>query len=127
MNGASTLRDDGIRLDIAVDGFWGASREREYLDIRVFNPFAVSTRHQSLSSMYRAQKNEKKRQCSERVREVEHASFTPLVLSATGGWAREASVFYKRLASLLADKWYQPYSSTMNWLKYTCWRQNAIK
>ena len=33
------------------------------------------------------------------------ASFTPLVLSATGGWAREASVSYKRLASLLSNKW----------------------
>ena len=87
------MRDDRARLDIAVDGFWGASRERAYLDVRVFNPFAVSNRRQSLPSVYRAQENEKKRQYSERVREVEHASFTPLVLSATGGWAREASVF----------------------------------
>ena len=41
---------------------------------------------------------------------VEHASFTPLVLSASGGLVKEASVFYKRLASLLA-------SSTINWLR----------
>ena len=85
--------------------------------IRVFNPFAVSNRRQSLTSVYRAHDNEKKIEYSERVREVEHASFIPLVLSATGRWAREASVFYKLLASLLADKWDQPYSSTMNWLR----------
>ena len=42
--------------------------------------------------------------------------YTP-ALSATGGWADKASVFYKRLASLLSDKWGQMYSSTMNWLR----------
>ena len=51
------------------------------------------------------------------VREVEHASFVPLVMSATGGLARQASNFYKRLASLLADKWEQPYSTTLYWLR----------
>ena len=45
-------------------------------------------------------------QYEQRVREVEHASFTrtPLVLSATGGMANEATVFYKRLASCLTTK-----------------------
>ena len=59
----------------------------------------------------------KKRAYSQRVREIEHSSFTPLVLSATGGFGSEAKVFYKRLASLLADKWDQPYSSTTCWLR----------
>ena len=51
------------------------------------------------------------------MRETEHATFTPLVLSATGGMGREATTFYKRLSSLLAFKWDQPYSSTMSWLR----------
>ncbi len=40
----------------------------------------------------------------------------PLVLSASGGMANQATIFYKRLASRtsLALKWDQPYSSTMN-------------
>ena len=33
--------------------------------------------------------------------------------SATGGLANEASIFYRRLASLLASKWDHPYSSTL--------------
>lgn len=37
--------------------------------------------------------------------------------SATGGLANEASIFYKRLASLLASKWDHPYSSTLCWLR----------
>ena len=60
---------------------------------------------------------EKKWQYEQCVREVEHASFTLLVLSATGGMANQATVFYKRLAILLALKWDQPYSSTMSWLR----------
>ena len=31
---------------------------------------------------------------------VEHTSFTPVVMSATGGLAHEATFFYKLLASL---------------------------
>jgi hypothetical protein len=40
-----------------------------------------------------------------------------LVMSATGGLARQASNFYKRLASLLAEKWEQPYSTTLYGLR----------
>ena len=61
----------------------------------------------------------KKRTYAQRVREIEHSSFTPIVLSASGGFAREATNFYKRLASRLADKWDQPYSLTMSWLRCT--------
>ena len=62
---------------------------------------------------------DKKRAYEQRIREVEHALFTPLVMSATGGLAKEATNFYKRLAPRLADKWDQPYNRTMNWLRYT--------
>ena len=41
----------------------------------------------------------RKKTYEQRCREVKHSSFTPLVISATGGLAREATVFYKRLAS----------------------------
>ena len=56
----------------------------------------------------------KKREYGDRVREVELASFTPLVFSTTGGMGREGNVFYKRLASLLADK---AYGTTMSWIR----------
>ena len=60
---------------------------------------------------------QRKQMYEQRCREVEHSSFTPLVLSATGGVAKEATAFYKRLASLLASKWDMPYSSTLCWLR----------
>ena len=54
-----------------------------------------------------------------RIRVIVHASFTPLILSASGGFARETTNFYKRLASKLSEKWDQPYSLTINWLRCT--------
>ena len=60
---------------------------------------------------------EKRRHYEERILEVEHASFTPLVLSATGGMARSATVFYKRLAGMLSDKRDVPYDQTMRWIR----------
>jgi hypothetical protein len=102
--------DKGARVDIAADGFWGPGRERTFLDIRVFNPYAPSNRNSSLSSTYRQHEREKRRQYGQRVSEIEHGSFTPLVFSLTGGMAKETTVFYKRLTSLLSEKWDQPYS-----------------
>ena len=67
-----------------------------------------SNKNQTPSACYRKHEREKKRAYDQR-REVEHSSFTPLVFSATGGMGREATCFYKRLASMLAHKWDQPY------------------
>ena len=53
----------------------------------------------------------------QRIIDVEHGSFTPLVLPATGGMGQAATVAYKRMASLLAEKRGQPYCKTMGWLR----------
>ena len=37
-------REDGARLDIAAESFWGSDRQRAFFDIRVFNPLAQSYR-----------------------------------------------------------------------------------
>ncbi len=63
---------------------------------------------------------EKKRAYEQRIKEVEHASFTPIVLSACGSrLAKGATVFYKRLATMLAEKWDESYSSSIGWLRCT--------
>ena len=117
LSGATSNTQDGARLDIAANGVWGGRFERTYFDVRVFNPHAPSNRHTQMSACYRKHERAKKRAYEQRIREVEHASFTPLVLSATGGLAIEATNFYKRLASLLASKWDNQYCTTMAWLR----------
>ena len=102
---------EGARLDVSVNGFWGGRHEKTFLDVRVFNPHAPSNKNSSISNCYKRHENEKKRAYEQRITNIEHSSFTPLVLSATRGMAKQSTTFYKRLASLLADKWEQPYSS----------------
>ena len=94
----SAITEDGARLDVAMYGFWVGRFEKAFVDVRVFNPSAHSNRHFSLSSVYRKHEQEKRRQYDQRVREVEQATFTPLVLSTTGGMGRGATTFYRRLA-----------------------------
>jgi len=63
------------------------------------------------------------------IREVEHSTFTPLVFSATGGMGHEATIFYKRLASL-SEKWKEPYTSVLGWIRcrlFFCLLRSAIQ
>ena len=95
-----------------MNGFWGGRSERFYDDVRVFNPYAPSN-VSSLSASYKRHETIKRRAYGQRIREVEHGSFTLIVLSATGGMAQEATMFYKHLASLLATKWNNDYGKVM--------------
>ena len=116
LTGASAISEDGARLDIAASGFWGGRHNRAFFDVRVFNPYASSNR-QPIAACYRKHENIKKRAYEQRVREIEHGSFTPLVLSLTGGLGNAATVSYKRLASMIACKRDQPYNKIMAWLR----------
>ena len=103
--------------DIVAENFWGRDQQRAFFDVQVFNPFAPSYRNTSLSQCYRRNELKKRRAYDERIREVEHGSFSPLVFSAAGGMGAMANVVYKRIASLIADKHNKPYSKTINWLR----------
>ena len=90
-------------------------------DVRIFNPFArASNRLTNLSATYKKHEREKKGVWSEGSRcGVCNASFSPLVLSLTGGLGREETCVYKRLSSQLATKWQQPYSKILYWVRIT--------
>ena len=60
---------------------------------------------------------EKKRAYGERIREVQHGSFTHMVFSTCGGMGKEASVAIATLAAALAVKRKEHYSSVMRWLR----------
>ena len=80
----SAITDRGARLDIAVAGFLGGRLEKAFFYLRVFNPSAQSNRQSTLAAVYRRHKLEK-REYEQRIREVERARFTPLVMSTSGG------------------------------------------
>ena len=110
-------QEDGARLDVVAESFWGNDRQSAFFDVRVFNPFAPSYRNSSLAICYRKNELEKKRAYDQRVREIEHGSFSPLVFSTSGGMGTTATVVYKRIASLIATKYDKPYSRTIHWLR----------
>ena len=112
----SANRQDDARADIHACGFWGR-QQNAFFDIRVFHPNAQSYRNTSITSVYRRHEQQKKREYGDRVREVELASFTPLVLSTSGGMGKEAVTFYCHLAELLSKHSTMTYSSTLAWLR----------
>ena len=96
--------------------FWN-TRQDALFDVRVFHPNAPSNSSRSLPAAYKKHEDEKKRTYGQRILEIEHGVFIPLVLSTSGGMGREALTFYKRLADLLSLKRDVPYCSLMGWLR----------
>ena len=113
----TAYKEDGARLHIVAESFWGRDQQPAFFDVKVFNPLAPSYRNTSLSKCYRRNELEKRRAYDERIREVKHGSFSPLVFSTAGGVGATANVVYNRIASLIADKNGKPYSKTINWMR----------
>ena len=94
---------DEARPDIAARGFW-QDCAMAFFDVKVFNPFARSHLNNSLESVFRTSEKQKKKLYNERIIRVEHGSFTPIVLSAFGGFGYESGIFVKKLIEKLAEK-----------------------
>ena len=95
--------DPAARVDISARGFWTRG-QRAYFDIRIFYPMAPSHRNQSLQSVHEKNENEKMRNYGDRIRKVEHGSFTPLVFTTSGGMSHQTKIFFNRVAELMAEK-----------------------
>ena len=58
-----------------------------------------------------------KKPYNERILQTEHGSFTPLVMSATGGMGRECKKFYTRLAEMISYKRGTSHSVIAAWVR----------
>ena len=104
------------RLDVHASGFWDRQRSA-FFDVRVYHPDADSYRELSPKQIFQLHENEKKRQYSRRVLEVEQGTFAPLVFASTGGMVDECKRFHSRLAELLALKKGDDYATTISWIR----------
>ena len=68
-----------VRLDINVHELWQAG-QIAFLDVEVFNPNAKRYENKELSKAYETNQKEKKKTYNERILQVEHGNFTPLVI-----------------------------------------------
>ena len=87
-----------------------------FLDVRVFNPNAKRCANIELSKAYEINEKEKKKTYNERILQVEHGGFTPLVMSATGGMSHECK-FYSRLAEMICKTRKTNYNVTIPWIR----------
>ena len=95
--------EDHARVDVAARGVW-VKGNRAFFDVRVFNPLAQKYFKETMKSAHKINENSKKREYNQRIMEVEHGSFTPLVFSCFGGMSVECGNFYKRVAERIAEK-----------------------
>jgi hypothetical protein len=111
---ANTEQD--ARVDIRARGFW-TSQQNAYFDVRVTYPHAQSYLSKSLSSLLQSIENTKKRHYADRINQVDHGTFTPLVFSSCGGMGVETGIALKRLASLIAEKTGEKYCHIISLLR----------
>ena len=102
------------KLDVHARGFWDR-QQSAFFDVRVCHPNADSYRELSPKEIFQLHENEKKRQYSRRVLEVEQGTFT----RSTGGMADECKRFHQRfrLAEVLALKKGDDYATTISWIR----------
>ena len=86
----STVTGNEGRFDICARGFWQAG-QMEVFDVRVSNPTA---KRYEISKICEVNEKEKKKLYNERILQIEHGSFMPLVMSATGRECEEAVPYF---------------------------------
>ena len=114
--GRSANHQDMARLDVSARGFWGPM-EKAFFDVRIFHPNADSNRSKTLPQLFASHDTEKKRTYNQRIIDVEHATFTPLVFSTSGGESLECLRYHKRLATLLQIKRGESYSESITYVR----------
>ena len=123
--GFPSIRHNKLRC-----GCWrvlGSSTECLFA-IKVFNPLAPTYSSTSLPRCYRQAELEKRwmnvwRTCSG---DIEHGSFTPLVLSCSGSMEALATIVYKCFTSLISDESSQTHIMTLYWLRCFSLLRSAI-
>ena len=111
----STINGNDARFDICARGFWQAG-QMAFFELRVFNPTAKRYVNQEISKTYEVNEKEKKKLYNERILQIEHGSFTPLVMSETGGMGQECKKFHARLAEMISYKRGTSYSIIAAWV-----------
>ena len=113
----SAIVDDNARSDMRAEGFWDCRQQHAYFDVKVFNPVAATYRNKTLQSCYRRLEARKRREYQDRILNVEHGSFSPLIFSTSDSMGPTASVVFRRLASLPSIKQDELYSKTILFIR----------
>ena len=109
------LIGDEARPDIRACGFWRPG-QNAFFDIRVTNTNSASQANLTTEKIYGKHEKEKKRNYNQRIMDIEHGTFSPLVYSVNGGIAPECEKFHQHLAERIANKSGEKYSHVSAWI-----------
>ena len=112
----SANKDDEARSDIKCCGFWNNMRQA-YFDVKVVSPFARSNAPLKPAQLFKNAERSKIREYGERIRNVDHGDFTPLVFTCAGGMAPKSHLVLKRLAEKLSERQNIQLSVVSGWLR----------
>ena len=119
-NEVFTLRtantSEEARLDIKANSFWRRG-QTAFFDVRITHVNSASNINKETATIFKQHEMEKKRQYLQRVLDVEHGSFTPLIMGTNGGMGKECDRFIKNLSDKLATKNNDGYSSVVSWVR----------
>ena len=111
----SNTKNDA-RLDLKARGFWRRG-QTAFFDVRVTHVNSDTNKNKNTKKIFREHEEAKKREYMQRVLEVEHASFTPLIFGSNGGMGEEGQRFVSALSNKLAFKQNEKYSDIITWLR----------
>ena len=97
-------------------GLW-QPLNKAFIDVKVFNPLAMSNAARDLGDIYRDHEKTKKRCYNARIIEVEKGTFTPAIFSCSGGTSPEASRLLKTIATKLALKRAETYATSISFVR----------
>ena len=87
--GVNGLAGDDARPDIRARSAW-RNAQNAFFDVCITNTDCASQRHLSDEQILRIHENDKKRSYNDRIMNIEHGTFTPLVYTVNGGAGPEA-------------------------------------
>ena len=111
-----TVTGEAARLDVSARGIF-SPLEKTFLDIRVTHPNAPYQRNKSIATIYKDHEKQKRTAYSDRVTNVEKASFIPVVMSTFGGYAPEAEHLVKRMGCMIAKKRGEHYADVVRHIR----------
>ncbi len=107
---------EGALSDVRVRGYWG-NQQNAFFEFRVFYPLAKSYASLKPAECYTRFEKSRSAQYEEQINKVDCGSFTPMIMSSTGGMGPRMTMAMKRLAEVQAEKTNQLYSTTIAQLR----------
>ena len=112
----SALKGDEARPDVRARGFWRKG-QNAFFDVRVTNAGSESQRNVALKSVLIKHEREKKREYNERIMNIEHGTFTPLIFTIHGGMGPECAAYHQNIAEKIASKTGEQYAKILTFTR----------